>query len=109
MRDGFSFIDKDGDTISPSGNAKAIATQIDGKVLVGGPFNRWNGKPVERVVRLNADSEILFGGDFEKWNGRRAGDFVRLNANGTQDTAFTTNSRTGADYGTECAAVQRDG
>ena len=110
--------------------------QADGKVLVGGPFNRWDGKPVGHVVRLNADGtldeafgtaigsgadsevssiavqadgKILLGGDFEKWNGRRAGNFVRLNANGTQDTAFTTNSGTGADYDVESTAVQSNG
>ena len=112
------FIDKDGFTISPSGNVESIVAQVDGKVLVGGSFNRWNGKPVGHVVRLNADGtvdeafgtaigsgaddevssiavladgEIILGGDFEMWNGRRAGNFVRLNANGTHDTAFTAN------------------
>jgi uncharacterized delta-60 repeat protein len=126
------FIDKDGFTISPSGNVESVAAQVDGKVLVGGPFNRWNGKPVGHLVRLNADGtldeafgtaigsgadgevssiavqadgKILLGGDFEKWNGRQAGNFVRLNANGTQDKAFNAAAGAGATRGFLNASV----
>ena len=113
-----------------------FAVQGDGKIVLGGRFNQWNSKPVGYVVRLNADGtlddgfaanagtgagdviesggvqadgRILLGGQFPAWNGSPVGRVVRLNADGTRDTAFTTNSGTGADYGVESTAVQGDG
>ncbi len=53
-----------------TGSVYAIAFQSDGKILVGGYFTSWNGTAVNYIVRLNSD--------------------------GTRDTAFTTNTGTGA-------------
>ena len=68
----------------PTGNVNTIAVQSDGKILVGGTFPAFpSGVTVNRIVRLNAD--------------------------GTRDTAFTTNTGTGADNHVNTIAVQSDG
>ena len=94
----------------------AVAVQEDGKILVGGDFNTYNGDAVGHdIARLNADGtldtsftsasgtgfdytvyiflvqsdgKILVGGDFGTYNGDAVGHMARLNANGTRDTTF---------------------
>jgi uncharacterized delta-60 repeat protein len=114
----------------------SIAVQSDGKILVGGAFNIWNGTTVGFIVRLNSDGtrdttfttntgtggnsnvrsllvqsdgKILVGGDFSAWNGVTVGFIVRLNSDGTRDTAFTTNTGTGGNSAVVSIAVQSDG
>ena len=118
-----------------SGSVWSIAVQADQKLVIGGFFATWNGATVERLVRLNtdgthdtafttntgagangsvwsvavqADQKIVIGGDFTTWNGAAAGGVVRLNANGTQDTAFTINTGTGANGSVHFVALQAD-
>ena len=113
-----------------------IAVQSDGKILLGGTFTTFNGVTVNRIVRLNADGtrdtafttntgtganntvytiavqpdgKILVGGQFTTFNGVTANRIVRLNADGTRDTAFTTNTGTGANKTVYTIAVQPDG
>ena len=114
----------------------SVAIQSDGKILVGGEFSSWNGTAVNYIVRLNSDGtrdtafttntgtgannviytiaiqsdgKILVGGNFSAWNGTTVGRIVRLNSDGTRDTAFTTNTGTGADSSIETIAIQSDG
>ena len=113
-----------------------IVVQSDGKILLGGGFTTWNGVTVNRIVRLNSDGtrdtafttntgtganddlnaiavqsngQILVGGNFTTWNGVTVNRIVRLNANGTRDTAFTTNTGTGANSTVNSIVVQPDG
>ena len=114
----------------------SIAVQSDGKIVVGGYFTTWNGTAVGYIVRLNSngtrdtafttnngiaansnvlsiavqsDDKIVLGGQFTSWNGTTVGRIARLNSNGTLDTAFTTNTGTGAIYSVGTVAVQPDG
>ena len=112
-----------------------VAVQSDGKILVGGGFTTFNGVTVNRIARLNADGtrdtsaftvgaaandtvstiavqsdgKILLGGTFTTFNGVTVNRIVRLNADGTRDTAFTTNTGTGANNTVYTIAVQPDG
>jgi uncharacterized delta-60 repeat protein len=115
----------------------SIAIQSDGKILVGGNFQTWNGTNVYTIVRLNSDGtrdttfttntgtaasgsaigsiaiqsdgKILVGGGFTSWNGTTVGYIVRLNSDGTLDTTFTTNTGTGANNSLNSIVVQSDG
>jgi uncharacterized delta-60 repeat protein len=114
----------------------AIAVHPDGKILVAGSFTSWNGTTVNRIVRLNsdgtrdtafttntgtaaaatvnsiavqADGKILVAGSFTTWDGISVGRIVRLNSDGTRDTAFATNTGTGANNIISPIAVQDDG
>jgi uncharacterized delta-60 repeat protein len=119
-----------------SGTVLAIAVQSDGKIVLGGQFTTFNGVTVNRIVRLNADGtrdtafttntgtgadsnvnaiaiqsdgKIVLGGLFGAFNGVTVNRIVRLNADGTRDTAFTTNTGTGADNNVSAIAIQSDG
>jgi uncharacterized delta-60 repeat protein len=91
----------------------ALATQPDGKVLVGGFFSSFDGMPRQNLVRLNPDStvdssfgpgliidgsvralwvqsdgKILIAGFIRSVNGVARGRVARLNADGTLDLSF---------------------
>ena len=98
----------------PDNGIDALALQPDGKILIGGAFNTYNGMSVKRVARLNADGtldktfkldkeidglvftmllqpngKILVGGYFNSFNGKvRFGGITRLNADGSFDKSF---------------------
>jgi uncharacterized delta-60 repeat protein len=62
------------------------------------------------LVQSQADGKILVGGEFLSWNGTTIRNLVRLNSDGTLDTAFTTNSGSGAVGNTvDVAVMQSDG
>lgn len=93
-----------------------INLQADGKVLVVGEFNSYNGTSINNIVRLNtngtidnqfnnaltgatsgnvyktlelADGKILVGGSFFSYNNDHTKQyFIRVNANGTVDNTF---------------------
>jgi uncharacterized delta-60 repeat protein len=92
-----------------------IATQTDGKILVGGEFTSYNGLNENYIVRLNADGskdtsfntgtgfnggvttiqqqtdgKILVGGQFSSYNGLAENRIVRLNDDGSKDSSFNT-------------------
>lgn len=92
---------------------ETIQIQPDGKILVGGRFNTFNGQPFSRLVRLNydgsidsgfnvgsgfdkyvytialqSDQKIIIGGSFLSYNGVSQKRILRLNTNGSLDTAF---------------------
>ena len=116
----------------------SIATQSDGKILLGGDFTTFNGTTVNRIARLNADgtldttfdtntgtgangdvssiviqsdNKILVGGTFTTFNGTTVNAIARLSSAGVLDTAFTTNTGTGVGAGgtVSTIAIQSDG
>jgi len=93
----------------------AIELQDDGKILVGGRFNSYNGVTENFIIRLNADGtkdnsfntgtgfnnnvlaikpqvdgKILVVGIFSGYNGSSSLQIIRLNTDGTKDTSFNT-------------------
>ena len=105
----------------PDSFVSSIALQSDGKILLGGFFNNFNGVSSRGLVRLNAngtrdasfgtnigtgtnaqevaaiavgsDGKILLGGQFSFFNGTSIDKLIRLNPNGTVDQQFSTNAR----------------
>ncbi|MGV6830105.1 MAG: T9SS type A sorting domain-containing protein [bacterium] len=103
------------DTTS-SRDIAAVTLQPDGKILIGGKFNRYNGSVISKVARLNvdgsidntfnavddegtstgdvlslfvkADNKIVVGGSFSNLMQRRLRRITQLNTNGTIDTDF---------------------
>lgn len=90
----------------------------DGKIIIGGNFNTYNGSTVNGICKINADGsydnsfnnggsgfagglnlisvidlqtdgKILVGGSFTSYNGMNRNGLIRLNANGTNDASFT--------------------
>ena len=95
---------------------ESIAIQFDGKILIGGNFNTYNGVSVGALVRLNTDgtidstfntgsgpsgfifsividssNKILIGGNFGSYNGVNIRSFARINSDGSLDTTFLGN------------------
>jgi uncharacterized delta-60 repeat protein len=96
------------------GEVISIVLQSDGKILVGGYFNSFDGNySTNNLVRLNADGSldtdfdigdgfnndvntivlqpdgrILVGGRFTSFDGNSANGLVRLNVDGSRDTGF---------------------
>lgn len=92
----------------------AVATQLDGKIVIGGSFTNVNGVPRNHIARLNADGsldhaflnretgldqdvyavavqndgKILVGGAFYYVNGVGLSPIARLNADGSIDGSF---------------------
>lgn len=92
-----------------------VVRQPDGKLIIAGDFNKFNGDSVFHICRLNPDGsrdvtfntgtgfstagtvyaltlqpdgKIMAGGIFITYNGAAANYIVRLNADGTRDTTF---------------------
>jgi uncharacterized delta-60 repeat protein len=111
----------------------STAIQVDGKIVVGGLFNDFNGTAINFIARLNtngtldgafntgtgfdgyifsitiqADGKIIVGGDFTTFNGTARNNIVRLNTDGTLDTTFNT-SGTGFNGNVRSTAIQTDG
>ena len=112
-----------------NGTIFSIASQPDGKVLIGGVFATYNGTPRNNIARLNADGSldgsfdpgtgannliwsvvyqpdgrVLIGGDFTSYNGTARNYIARLNADGSLDVGF--NPGTGANDGIRSVAYQ---
>lgn len=106
----------------------ALALQPDGKILVGGNFNRVGGVARTNLARLNAngtvdtsfnpeasgmvetlavqdDGKILAGGSFTTIGGASRSFIARLNADGTADSTFNP----GADSAVYSLVLQPDG
>jgi uncharacterized delta-60 repeat protein len=113
-----------------------VELQSDGKILVGGIFNTFNGTTRNRMVRLNvdgthdssfytnistgfnntvrrirvqSDGKILVGGAFTTFKGVTRNRMVRLNSDGTEDTGFYTNLGTGFNNNIYSIEIQSDG
>lgn len=104
----------------PYSEVKAVASQADGKVIVGGTFPAGlvrlneNGSrdmaflPVLKVagigatvqvntLRLQADGKIVIGGRFDSINGVTRVGLARLNSDGSLDATFNANAGVGAE------------
>ncbi|MEO7080463.1 MAG: hypothetical protein ABIY71_03010 [Flavobacteriales bacterium] len=115
--------------VGPNDPVVSVAVAPDGKVLVAGDFDEWNGQPSGRLVRLNADGtldasfqsgsgaderiamismddqeRILVGGMFLNFNGAQRNHIARLASGGALDPLFTTSP--GASGGFLTAAVR---
>jgi len=96
-----------------------IALQADGKIIIGGEFQKYNNVSRNRIARLNqdgsldaafapnggadaairsaalqTDSKILIGGSFTSFNSVSRNRIARINSDGSLDTTF--NPGTGA-------------
>jgi uncharacterized delta-60 repeat protein len=129
-------------TIDPSFNAvsgakgtiKAFETQADGKIIISGQFNTYNGISRNRIARLTADGaidntfnpgigtngdvnaiaiqndgKIIAAGNFTSFNNTTVGKIVRTDATGNIDGIFVSNNGTGANDTINTIAVQADG
>ena len=113
-------------------SVRAIAIQLDGRILIGGLFATVNGASLSHIARLNAtgsvdasftpgvgandnieaiavqsDARIVVAGDFTQCSGVTRSRITRLNPDGTVDP--TINFGTGADSFIAAAAIQTDG
>ena len=109
-----------------------VLIQQDGKIIVAGQFNTYNGTPRSGIARLNADGSIdsnydvktsptwsinalvrldngrrLIGGNFQSVNGNPIGRMARLNEDGTTDTSFNAGG-SGADGPITSISLQSD-
>ncbi len=124
------------DTFNPGIGANnwvnSLALQPDGKVLIGGFFNSYNGSPSNRIARLNAngsldatfntsigvnnsvnsiaiqsDGKVLIVGNFTSYNGTSRIRTARINPDGSIDLSFNPDS--GANDVVRCIALQSNG
>jgi uncharacterized delta-60 repeat protein len=111
---------------------RRVVVQPDGKILIAGGFESFNGSPANFLVRVNADGsmdesfnigtgpnndlyalalqadgKILIGGEFTSYDGTTVNRIARLNSNGSLDTGFNTG--TGLDSRVEDIVIQADG
>jgi uncharacterized delta-60 repeat protein len=108
----------------------SVALQSDGKILIGGDFNTYNGSGRNRIARLNADGsldlsfnpgtgansrvrsivmqadKIIIGGSFYNFNGVSKSGIARLNVDGSLDGTFQGNGTVGD---VRCITMQGDG
>lgn len=89
----------------------------DGKIMVGGEFDNYNGVPSKKIIRLNSDGthdtsfnpgsgfnnsmrnmvlqpdgKIILTGPFTSYNGTTRNRIIRINANGSLDGTFNPGS-----------------
>ena len=117
-----------------NGSVLSTAVQVDGKIIIGGYFETYNGITVNHIARLNSDGtldnafdaglgtdnavrtisiqsdgKIIIGGDFLEVNGVQRNHIARLNTNGTLDLTFNPGSGTDGFFGVLTTAIQADG
>ncbi|MEO6033851.1 MAG: delta-60 repeat domain-containing protein, partial [Verrucomicrobiota bacterium] len=115
-----------------NGSVHAIVIQSDGKIVLGGDFTEFNGRPRNRVARLDADGsldatfnpgagpdsgiralalqadeKIVLGGVFKFFNDTQLNHIARLNVNGSLDESFAPG--TGFNDVVRNLQVQKDG
>lgn len=116
-----------------SGSAYAAVRQPDGKLIIGGWLNKYNGTPTQGLVRittnglldttfqLNAgltwgmvnamaiqpDGRVVVGGSFVAFGPDTVNNLVRVMPDGTRDTTFDVGS--GFDGVVRSIAIQPDG
>jgi uncharacterized delta-60 repeat protein len=113
-------------------NVLTIATQTDGKILMGGAFTTYKGITENFIIRLNSDGtkdltfdnsigfngsvndisiqsdgKILVGGSFTTYKGLTANSIIRLNSDGTKDLTF--DNSIGFDNSVLTISIQSDG
>jgi uncharacterized repeat protein (TIGR01451 family)/uncharacterized delta-60 repeat protein len=138
-RNGIARMNADGtldNSFNPGDGAtnavRAVAIQLDGRVLIGGSFTNFNGRPLNHIARLNvdgqvdtsfnvgagaddtvnaivvqADTRIMVCGLFSHANGVSRNRITRLLPDGTVDPAI--NFGQGANAFISSIALQPDG
>ncbi len=127
-------------TFNPSTGAgdaiRTMAIQNDGKIIIGGDFNSYNGVIRSRIARLNTDGsldasfittgsfdggistcaiqtdgKIIIGGSFTTYNGFSRNRIARLNTDGSLDQSFNPGTGANRTGGTDVytCAIQSDG
>jgi uncharacterized delta-60 repeat protein len=110
----------------------AMALQPDGKVIIGGYFTSYNGRPRKNLARVNmdgsndetfarispnrtvyavqlqADGKVLIGGEFTQFTGANRNNLARLFGNGQMDHTFDPGAGVATEKVNEIA-VQPDG
>lgn len=111
---------------------RCTSVQSDGKIIVGGEFNTYDGTSRNKIVRINndgsldntfdpgagasstvlstliqPDGKIIIAGGFFAYNGIVRKRIARLNADGSLDSLFDTG--TGANISIYSTALQSDG
>jgi uncharacterized delta-60 repeat protein len=96
-----------------NGHVRVISQQPDGKILIGGNFNMYDGTSRSKIARINTDGsldgtfnpgtgadndvyaiavqtdgKIIIAGDFTTYNGTSKNRIARLNSDGTLDGTF---------------------
>jgi uncharacterized delta-60 repeat protein len=117
--------------VGPSDWVLSTSILPNGKIMIGGFFNTYNGITVGRIARLHSDGsldetfsvgtgadngifsisvqsdgKIMVGGWIKTFNGTETGGIARLNSNGTLDGTFLIGN--GA-FGIHATAIQTDG
>ncbi|MDX9750974.1 MAG: delta-60 repeat domain-containing protein, partial [Flavobacteriales bacterium] len=110
----------------------AMALQPDGKIIVGGNFDEYNGTTLYNIARLNTDGsldgsfdavtndyvraielqpdgKVLIGGDFTDAGGFSFWHIARLNTDGSADLTFNPEGGFGPDYEVNDIERQPDG
>lgn len=115
----------------PDSYVIASALQDDGKIIISGLFDFFDGKRVNKIARLNTDGtldstfntgdgldnfawtikrqnsgKIVLGGEFKSFNGNPANHFIRLNPDGSIDNTMIAG--TGADDRIVTMVIQND-
>ncbi|MBK9076384.1 MAG: T9SS type A sorting domain-containing protein [Flavobacteriales bacterium] len=111
---------------------EAIALQPDGRIIIGGIFNTFNGVPCGHIARLNTDGSLdttfitgsgfnntvevlalrpdgrlLVGGWFSSFAGAPVNNIIQLNADGSVDGTFHVG--TGTDGSVHSVLLRVDG
>ena len=118
--------------LGPNNMIKSVAIQSNGKILIGGMFQDYNGTLRERIARINSDGaldtsfdpsaganntinsiaiqsdgKILIGGAFSNYNDIARNRIARINTDGSLDTSFDPGA--GASDTVNSIAIQSDG
>jgi len=117
---------------NPNGRIGAMLVQPDDKVIIAGPFSRFNATTFNGIGRLNAngtidatfnsgsgpsddinalallpDGKLLIAGNFLTYNGAPRTRIAQLNANGSLDQTF--NPLATADFGIQALTLDSKG
>lgn len=114
---------------------ESSAIQSDGKIIIGGLFNSYDGQAVNNLARINADGsidqsfsiglgpdeavyaiafqsdgKIIIGGEFSTFDGVASNNIARLNSDGTLDQTFNSGaSPIGPNDEVHAITIQSDG
>jgi uncharacterized delta-60 repeat protein len=113
-------------------DVNSISIQSDGKIIIGGAFNSYNGSKRNGIARLKVDGsldttfnpgtgfnstvqsisiqrdgKIIVGGNFTSFNGITQNYITRLNADGSIDSSFKLGN--GFNSTVQSISIQRDG
>jgi uncharacterized delta-60 repeat protein len=97
-----------GDFTSYNGTSRNYIARLNANGSLDTSFNPGTGANSRvRTIVVQPDGKVIIGGDFNSYNGTSRNYVARLNANGSLDTAFTPG--TGANSSVYSIALQADG